>query len=164
MQCPKCGTEITRDDVMEDGSIRCPGCGAIYRRRAANESQQTEATAEQQQRRRVSHVAEPSPEIKRPDSRGEREKSSAEKEYKVPNGVSLLLRICAYAIYVGALLLGIMAENNTSATIFRYIRSFSTISMVSIWITGFVYGTIALSVSEIIQLLHEINEKISDKS
>lgn len=36
MKCPQCDTELTRNDLLPDGSIQCSGCGAIYRRKKAN--------------------------------------------------------------------------------------------------------------------------------
>lgn len=36
MQCPKCGTEITREDIIAEDAVQCPGCGAVYRRRSSS--------------------------------------------------------------------------------------------------------------------------------
>ena len=46
MICRKCGTDIDVGSVLPDGTLRCPGCGAVYRRSAASRPQQTQAPQE----------------------------------------------------------------------------------------------------------------------
>lgn len=46
MNCVKCHTELTRANLQPDGSVICPGCGAIYRPRNKDANSTSSTTAE----------------------------------------------------------------------------------------------------------------------
>ena len=65
------------------------------------------------------------------------------------NPVAQILKVCAVVIYVFAAVVG-----------FREAVSYDGISfLLRDWVIGFMTGTLLLGLSEIIRLLHEINQK-----
>ena len=39
MNCPNCGTELTRQNLLDENTIQCPGCGAVYKRKGSQTQQ-----------------------------------------------------------------------------------------------------------------------------
>ena len=167
MKCPKCGAELTANDVLSDGFVKCHSCGSVYRRKA--EPVQTPASDQSQPK----PVQENAPSFKRtcPHCGASIDTglvcSLCGYDCSKPNGglpnipgniVATLFKVFAVIIYLGSFFIGLVVGNKTMGS-YYYSQSFSLGSTMGIWLAGFVSGTIPLGFSEIIKLLHEINVK-----
>lgn len=38
MNCVRCNAELNKTHIQQDGLLKCPGCGAVYRRKASNDA------------------------------------------------------------------------------------------------------------------------------
>ena len=61
MRCQKCGTEIDTKIIQSDGTLRCPGCGVIYRRLASQNRAQSQQSPQPQVRQ-----SQPAPPVQQP--------------------------------------------------------------------------------------------------
>ena len=200
MKCPKCGTELTREHLIAEDSIKCPNCGSVFQKRSSGQ-QPKQIVQPVGARQETSPVRasqncpycgslllgkdtkcpkchydqaysdggpehqlwlQKQKEAKEEEARLDQQRLIEEQSKKriKPNRVASLLKECAWIIYIGAFILGIIvAITGNNSFIGEYFRGLSAASMLSIWFSGFVVGTLVLSFGEIIELLHEINEK-----
>ncbi|WP_029191744.1 hypothetical protein [Paenibacillus elgii] len=75
------------------------------------------------------------------------------------NSIAQAIKIIAISEIVLGIILGIIFANQEDATSLRHETSFRWSIAIIWWIATFIFGFLILGFSEIIRLLHEINEK-----
>lgn len=188
MECTKCGAELTRAYIRNDGTIVCPSCGSIYRRKAAAEQPEIPIPPRQEKRIACAYCGHTLPSenaicqhcyydpcVPGGGKRHQRWLWERAKENTpsiraaVPatskNMTASILRVFAWVLYVlaglaalAALVVGIVTAVRSHDNALTVI-GISFGAALGVLLLGFVSGTIVMGYSELIRLLHEINEK-----
>ena len=183
MNCKRCQRALSLADIRPDGTLVCPGCGAVYRRRAEEEA---EAPKPREERR----PACPAPLLpEEPDSpcrfepdgdgpycrRGRRRESAMREEEDdapdVPAGNAIartlkfigLLFYAAAAVLSAVILIGTFyAGRGGFGLLVSRLYAGTTVAaaVLTVLLAGFVLGTLLLGFGETVRLLDEISRKL----